>query len=74
MISVSAWMTFRGIHRRGPRRVLGLHSSATHVGLLCAFLTASATLWAVPVAGYLLTRAGYSFLPWGKRERRRAKL
>jgi len=27
-ISVSAWVTFWGIHRRGPGRVLALHSSA----------------------------------------------
>lgn len=74
VISVLAWMTFFwGIHRR-PGRALALHSSATLVGPLHASLAASATLRAVPVAGLLLTCAGYSFLPWGKRERRRAKL
>lgn len=35
-ISVSAWLTFRGIHRSRPERALALHSRATRVGLLCA--------------------------------------
>lgn len=47
--------------------------SAKHIGLLRASLAASATLWAVPAAGLVLTCIGCSFLLWGKRERR-AKL
>lgn len=57
------------IHRRGRGIALALHSSATLVGLLHAPLAASRAPQAVPVAGLLLTRAGYSFLPRGnKRE------
>lgn len=51
---------------------MALHSSAARVGLLHASLSAFRALQAVPVAGLLLTCAGYSFLPWGnKREKRR---
>lgn len=54
--------------------MLALHSSATLVGLLHASLPASRATQAVPVAGLLLTRAGYS-LPWGnKGEKRKGKI
>lgn len=38
VISVSAWLTFQGIHRSGSRRALALHSRATRMGLVCRWL------------------------------------
>lgn len=75
MISVLAWMISWAINRRGAGLALALHSSATLVGLLHASLPASRAPQAVPVAGLLLTCAGYSFLPWGnKGEKRKGKI
>lgn len=70
-----AWIVSWAIHRRRPGIALALHSSATLVGLLHASLAASKAPQAVPVAGLLLTCAGYSSLPWGdKREKRKGKI
>lgn len=56
-------------------RTRALHSNAAHVGLLHASLAVFRALQAVPVAGLLLTSAGYSLLPWGsKKEKRKGKV